>query len=94
VDDAIAEAWRSFQVHRQSSASTPGPGLIGARREDPELLDQAVEQTMQVGGRKPHWERAAELRKSIPEEEWAKLPVDGSEQLDHYIHGSPKRPTS
>ena len=44
--------------------------------------------------RKPLWERAAELRKSIPEEEWAKLPVDGAEQLDHYIYGSPKRPTS
>jgi Arc/MetJ-type ribon-helix-helix transcriptional regulator len=44
--------------------------------------------------RKPLWERAAELRKSIPEEEWAKLPVDGAEQLDHYIYGSPKRPSS
>ncbi len=44
--------------------------------------------------RKPLWERAAELRKSIPEEEWDKLPADGSEQIDHYIYGSPKRPTS
>jgi hypothetical protein len=44
--------------------------------------------------RKPLWQRAAELRKSIPEEEWAKLPTDGSEQLDHYIYGSPKRQTS
>jgi Arc/MetJ-type ribon-helix-helix transcriptional regulator len=44
--------------------------------------------------RKPLWERAAELRKSIPAEEWAKLPRDGAEQLDHYIHGSPKRPSS
>jgi Arc/MetJ-type ribon-helix-helix transcriptional regulator len=43
---------------------------------------------------KPIWERAAELRKSIPEEEWAKLPTDGARQLDHYIYGSPKRPTS
>jgi Arc/MetJ-type ribon-helix-helix transcriptional regulator len=44
--------------------------------------------------RKPLWERAAELRKTIPEEEWAKLPADGAEQLDHYIYGSPKQPTS
>jgi Arc/MetJ-type ribon-helix-helix transcriptional regulator len=43
---------------------------------------------------KPIWERAAELRKSIPEEEWAKLPTDGARQLDHYIYGSPKRPPS
>jgi hypothetical protein len=44
--------------------------------------------------RKPLWQRAAELRNSVPEEEWAKLPVDGSNQLDHYIYGSPKRPAS
>jgi Arc/MetJ-type ribon-helix-helix transcriptional regulator len=44
--------------------------------------------------RKPIWERLDELRKSVPAEEWDKLPVDGAEQLDHYIYGSPKRPTS
>jgi len=41
--------------------------------------------------RKPLWERAAELRQSIPAEEWDKLPTDGARQLDHYIYGSPKR---
>jgi Arc/MetJ-type ribon-helix-helix transcriptional regulator len=41
--------------------------------------------------RKPLWERAAELRQSIPAEEWDKLPTDGAKQLDHYIYGSPKR---
>jgi Arc/MetJ-type ribon-helix-helix transcriptional regulator len=42
---------------------------------------------------KPIWEVADEIRKSIPAEEWAKLPPDGAAQLDHYIYGSPKRPT-
>jgi Arc/MetJ-type ribon-helix-helix transcriptional regulator len=42
---------------------------------------------------KPIWERAAELRKSIPAEEWDKLPKDGATQHDHYIYGTPKRPT-
>ena len=42
---------------------------------------------------KPIWEVAAELRKSVPEEEWAKLPVDGAAQHDHYIYCVPKRPT-
>ena len=41
---------------------------------------------------KPIWEVADEIRKSIPAEEWAKLPVDGAAQLDHYLYGSPKRP--
>ena len=43
----------------------------------------------------PHiFEIAADLRTSIPEEEWAKLPVDGAEQHDHYIYGTPKRPAT
>ncbi len=41
---------------------------------------------------KPLWQQIAELRESVPDEEWDKLPVDGAEQLDHYIYGSPKRP--
>ena len=43
---------------------------------------------------KPIWEVAAELRKSVPVGEWDKLPVDGAEQHDHYIYGTPKRPAS
>jgi hypothetical protein len=43
---------------------------------------------------KPMWEVAAEIRKSVPAEEWAKLPKDGAEQLDRYLYGSPKRPTA
>ena len=43
---------------------------------------------------KPIWEIAADLRTSVPEEEWAKLPVDGAEQHDHYIYGTPKRPAT
>jgi Arc/MetJ-type ribon-helix-helix transcriptional regulator len=45
-------------------------------------------------GKRPIWERADELRRSIPAEEWSGLPVDGAAQLDHYLHGSPKRPGS
>jgi hypothetical protein len=42
---------------------------------------------------KPIWEVAAQIRKSIPAEEWAKLPRDGAEQLDHYLYGSnPTKP--
>ena len=42
--------------------------------------------------RKPIWEEFEEIAASIPDEEWAKLPVDGAEQHDHYIYGTPKRP--
>ena len=77
VDDALAEAWRSFQRQQQ----TPLAGQAAAEES------QAAAPTY-----KPIWEVAADIRKSIPAEEWAKLPADGARQLDHYIYGSPKRP--
>jgi Arc/MetJ-type ribon-helix-helix transcriptional regulator len=43
---------------------------------------------------KPIWEEIEELTSNIPDEEFLKLPVDGAEQLDHYIYGLPKRPSS
>src|SRR5438874_1592208 len=39
--------------------------------------------------RKPFWERASEFANSIPVEEQERFPVDGSEQLDHYVYGVP-----
>ncbi len=53
VDDALAEAWRSFKRQRRLPAATPGQGLIGALRDDAELLDQAVEHAMKVREERP-----------------------------------------
>lgn len=76
-DEAIAAAWRAFQ-HRQ-------------------VQSPATEPTAGPGGPapayRPIWEIADEIRASVPEGEWAKLPVDGASQFDHYLYGSPKRPT-
>jgi Arc/MetJ-type ribon-helix-helix transcriptional regulator len=47
-----------------------------------------------TGAHKPIWEEFEEITAGIPEEEWAKLPTDGAEQHDHYIYGTPKRPTT
>jgi hypothetical protein len=44
--------------------------------------------------RKPIWERILERSAAIPDEEWDKLPTDLAEQHDHYIYGTPKRPTT
>jgi hypothetical protein len=38
------------------------------------------------------WELFADAFKDVPEEELARLPVDGAAQHDHYIYGLPKRP--
>ncbi|MGH9937213.1 MAG: hypothetical protein ACREAM_13285 [Blastocatellia bacterium] len=36
-------------------------------------------------------EKIAAIWADVPEEEWAKLPHDLSDQLDHYIYGTPKK---
>jgi Arc/MetJ-type ribon-helix-helix transcriptional regulator len=107
VDEALAEAWRSFQQRRQLTAPIQGAGLIGALRDDAELLDQAVEhartvrqerpavsQPEAVQANKPIWEEILEMTADVPDEEWDKLPTDLAEQHDHYIYGTPKRPTA
>ena len=38
------------------------------------------------------WEIAADLLQDVPDDDFAQLPVDGAEQHDHYIYGTPKRP--
>jgi hypothetical protein len=78
-----------------------GQGSPGAMREAADELDEAVERAMDrrqadatpaPARRKRIWEVAEDLRRSVPAEEWAKLPADGAEQHDHYIYGTPKRP--
>jgi Arc/MetJ-type ribon-helix-helix transcriptional regulator len=78
LDDAMADA-ASLLVQRlkQEQATTQHP------TSDEESLSKPY---------KPIWEVADDIRRSIPPEEWAKLPTDGARQIDHYISGSPKRP--
>lgn len=43
---------------------------------------------------KPIWEEIQELTADIPDDVWDALPTDLAEQHDHYIYGTPKRPTA
>jgi len=62
------------------------------------LLERLKQEQIQAGQpeaaptHKPIWEEFEEIAASIPNGEWAKLPVDGADQHDHYIYGTPKRP--
>jgi Arc/MetJ-type ribon-helix-helix transcriptional regulator len=77
LDDAMAEA-ASLLLER-----------LGQERAEPPV---AAGQAEGAPAHKPIWEVVDDLRKTIPPEEFAKLPRDGAEQLDHYLYGSPKRP--
>ncbi len=59
IDHAMAEAVRlllsELAVGRQTAdkSANPGPGSIGAMREDADLLDQAVAHAMKVREERP-----------------------------------------
>jgi len=80
VDDAMTEA-ASLLLQRLNQDQTQ------AKQRMASPADAAPEH-------KPIWEEIEELTANIPDEEFLKLPVDGAEQLDHYIYGLPKRPSS
>jgi Arc/MetJ-type ribon-helix-helix transcriptional regulator len=78
VDDAMAEATRLLlQQVQQGQENIKTPATGEANR---------------AHERKPIWEEILELSAAVPDEEFDKLPVDGAEQHDHYIYGTPKRP--
>ncbi len=41
----------------------------------------------------PVWKRVLENMQAVPDEVFERIPADSSEQLDHYLYGTPKRPT-
>jgi len=41
--------------------------------------------------RKDIWAKLDERLSGVPDEEFAELPTDASENLNHYLYGSPKK---
>ena len=37
------------------------------------------------------WEKIRERASEVPDEVWEQMPVDGAEQHDHYLYGTPKK---
>ena len=48
VDDAIAEAWRTFLRQKPQAQHSTGLGSIGAMRDAADELDEAVEHAMNL----------------------------------------------
>jgi putative addiction module CopG family antidote len=77
-DEAIGEAVRLL---RQKEEAEPQPG-------DAEKIADAG------GADVPAWKRVLDIMGKVPGEVFDRMPADSSQQLDHYIYGTPKRPTS
>lgn len=37
------------------------------------------------------WDKLEDLMKDVADEEFASLPADASENIDHYLYGAPKK---
>jgi Arc/MetJ-type ribon-helix-helix transcriptional regulator len=91
LESSIQAAVHSGHFASVDAAMTEAASLLlqRLRQDQPQAKPQAASPP-----HKPIWEVAADIRNSVPAEECAKLPVDGAEQHDHYIYGTPKRPAS
>lgn len=66
-------------------------GYILYRGELPMKIDESLSQGEYDYSARPIWEEVEDIGKSIPLEEWKKLPDDMSINLDHYLYGAPKK---
>jgi hypothetical protein len=85
ISALLAEALAGLQGQVQAHPRAP----VTTRNGDPTTppTDHAAR-----GCRKPLGAIAADLLHDVPDDDFAQLPVDGAEQHDHYIYGTPKRP--
>jgi hypothetical protein len=63
------------------------------KRQASAVDSTAVDDPSATTTTKPVWERILERVAQVPDEEFDKLPTDLAEQHDHYLYGTPKRPT-
>jgi Arc/MetJ-type ribon-helix-helix transcriptional regulator len=96
IESSIQAAVHSGRFASLDEAMTEAASLLVQRlnQEQAQTKPPAVSQADAGQHRKPIWERVIERAAAIPDEEWDKVPVDGAEQHDHYIYGTPKRPPS
>jgi Arc/MetJ-type ribon-helix-helix transcriptional regulator len=93
LETPIMEAVHNGRYASLDDAMTEAASLLVQRlkQEQAQAKQAAASQADAAQPRKPIWERIVERSAAIADEEWDKLPVDGAEQHDHYIYGTPKR---
>jgi Arc/MetJ-type ribon-helix-helix transcriptional regulator len=96
IESSIQAAVHSGRFASLDEAMTEAASLLVQRlnQEQTQATPAAANPAKAGQHRKPIWERVLERSAAIPDEEWDKVPVDGAEQHDHYIYGTPKRPPS
>lgn len=70
--------------------------LVPEQQEQVLKFVETLEEHISVGespadSGKTIWDEIELLAKQVPSEEWAKLPTDLSQNIDHYLYGAPKQ---
>jgi Arc/MetJ-type ribon-helix-helix transcriptional regulator len=81
LEHRIAAKVQSGQYESPAEVIQEGLDLLEAR-------DAAT--SPGAASEKPIWETIVELGRQVPEEEWARIPADFAQNLDHYLYGAPK----
>ena len=63
---------------------------LDEQKEVLEIVEEKVSLSQKKDSR-PIWEVISEISSQVSDEEWAKLPIDGAENHDHYLYGAPKK---
>jgi len=92
----LSENWRRFVREEVETGRFPSEAAVVEealgllkRRED----DHAESKAGNGAGRKSIGEIIDEFMSDLPEDVLERLPADGAAQHDHYIYGTPKRPS-
>ena len=94
IENSIQAAVHSGHFVSVDAAMTKAASMLLQQLEQDQnqATKPAANQGEAVPAHKPIWEVFQELSADVPNEVWDSLPPDLSEQHDHYIHGTPKRP--
>ncbi len=94
LESPILAAVHSGRYASLDDAMAEAASLLVLRLKQEQAQQPAASPTEAALKHKPIWEVIEEENRSIPPEVWDTLPADLSEQHDHYIYGTPKRPTA
>ena len=92
IESSIQAAVHSGHFASVDAAMTEAASMLLQRLKHTDATMPSASHNNTALAEKPIWERILERSAAIPDEELDKLPVDGAEQHDHYIYGTPKHP--
>ena len=82
----------SIEIEGTWEQIAPQAAQYAGRKMRLTVLPEPVDQPSASIDARSLEEKIADIVGKVPEEEWARLPEDMGQNLDHYIYGTPKRP--